>query len=147
MSLLTIALEKPTALTRSSKYTVFNGFVYLGLGVVLIFWPGAIQTIFREREFVGDEGGLFRVVGFAVLLIGYYLVIGGHSGSRQAAAASVLDRVILVPLVLLPIAISGVFPHFLFTVVIVDVSLAISTWILLRADITRQAVRPAGHAA
>lgn len=145
MSLISLVLEKPPILTTASKYTVFNGFVYVTLGVLLILWPGAIQTVFRERAFVGDEQGLMRVIGFVVLLIGYYLVIGGRSGSRQATAASVIDRITIVPLVLLPIAISGVFPHFLITVVIVDFCLAVSTWMLLRADTSAQSIRSAGH--
>lgn len=87
MSFITMALEKPSTLTKVSKYTAFNGFIYLGLGVVLILWPGVIQTLFRERAFVGEEQGLMRVIGLTVLLIGYYLLIGGRSGSRQATAA------------------------------------------------------------
>src|SRR5215468_9315805 len=110
MSLIRIALEKPPNLTPASKYTALNGFIYLGLGIGLIIWPGLIQTLFRERAFVGDEQGLMRVIGLVALLVGYYLVIGGRSGSRQATAASVIDRWTVVPLVLLPIAISGVFP-------------------------------------
>lgn len=147
MSLVTMALEKPTRLTTASKYTVFNGIVYLGLGVTLILWPGAIQTLFRERAFVGDEPGLFRALGMAVSLIGYYLVIGGRASSRQATAASVIDRLTVVPLVLLPLAIAGVFPRFMITVVIVDACLAISTWALLRAKSEPPAFRPAGRTA
>jgi threonine/homoserine efflux transporter RhtA len=146
MSLITIALEKPTNLTTASKYTVLNGFIYFGLGVALILWPGAIQTLFRERAFLGDEQGLFRALGMAVALIGYYLVIGGRAGSRQATAASVIDRLTIAPLVLLPLAIAGVFPRFLITVVIVDFCLASSTWALLRAETTPPSFRPASGA-
>ena len=146
MSLISLVLEKPPILTTASKYTVFNGVVYVSLGVLLILWPGAIQTVFRERVFIGDEQGLMRVIGLVVLLIGYYLVIGGRSGSRQATAASVIDRMTIVPLVLLPLATSGVFPRFLITVVIVDFCLAVTTWMFLRADTSAQSIRPAGHA-
>jgi hypothetical protein len=130
MSIFTIAFDKPTNLTTVSKYTVFNGFIYFGLGIALIVWPGAIQTLFRERAFIGDEQGLFRALGMAVAIIGYYLVVGGRAGSRQTAAASVIDRLTIVPLVLLPLAIAGVFPRFLITIVITDFCLAMSTWFL-----------------
>ena len=146
MSLISIAFERPPALTRASRYTAFNGLIYLGLGVGLIIWPGLIQTVFRERAFAADEQGLMRVIGMAVLLIGYYLVVGGRSGSRPATAASVIDRWTVVPLVLLPIAASGVFPRFLITVVIVDFCLATSTWMLLRAERARRPAQPAEHA-
>jgi hypothetical protein len=131
MSPIKIALEKPLNSTTASKYTVFNGFVYFGLGVLLILWPGAIQTLLGERPFVGDEQGLMRVIGMAVAIIGYYLLVGGRAGSRQTTAASVIDRLTIVPLVLLPLAITGVFPRLLVAIVIVDICLAISTWLLL----------------
>jgi hypothetical protein len=146
MSLISLALQKPAGLTTASKYTVVNGAIYFGLGLVLIIWPGLIQTLFRERAFVGDEQGLMRVIGLVTLLIGYYLVIGGRSGTRQTTAASVIDRLTVVPLVLMPIAVSGVFPRFLIAIVIADFCLATSTWMLLRADTTRRSSRPAGHA-
>ena len=146
MSLATMAWEKPTTLTTASKYTTINGLLYLGLGVALIFWPGLIQTLFRERAFTGDEQALFRVLGFAVAVIGYYLVIGGHSGSRPAAAASVFDRLFASPLVLLPLAMSGVFPRFLIFVVIADVSLAIGAWVILRTGARPTSFRPSGRA-
>ena len=132
MSPIKIALEKPAHLTTASKYTVFNGFVYFGLGVLLILWPGSVQQmLLGERAYVGDEQSLFRAMGMAVSIIGYYLLVGGHSGSRQTTAASVIDRLTIVPLVLLPLVMEGVFPRFFVAVVIVDVSLAISTWVIL----------------
>jgi hypothetical protein len=131
MSPIKIALEKPANLTAASKYTVFNGFVYFGLGVLLILWPGAIQTLLGERPFVGDEQGLMRVIGMAVAIIGYYLVVGGRAGSRQTTAASVIDRLTIVPLVLLPLAIAGVFPRLFVAILVVDTCLATSTWVLL----------------
>jgi len=131
MSPIKIALERPANLTTASKYTLFNGYVYFGLGVLLILWPGAVQTLLGERPFVGDEQGLMRVLGMAVAIIGYYLLVGGHSGSRQATAASVIDRLTIVPLVLLPLVIEGVFPRFFVAICIVDICLAISTWMIL----------------
>ena len=131
MSPIEIALEKPANLSTASKYTVFNGFVYIGLGVLLILWPGAIQTLLGERPFVGDEQGLIRVLGMAAAIIGYYLLVGGHSGSRQATAASVIDRLTLVPLVLIPLSIAGVFPRFLLAFLAVDICLSSGTWVLL----------------
>jgi hypothetical protein len=49
-----------------------------------------------------------------------------------AVVASVLDRWILVPAVLVPIAFSGVFPHVLLTFALLDASLALGAWVLLR---------------
>jgi len=47
----------------------------------------------------------------AVAVIGWLYLFGGRSGARQLVAASVFDRLTLVPVVLVPLAIGGVFPH------------------------------------
>ena len=125
-------LERPTTLSTGSKYAVMNGGIYLALGVLFIVWPGATQTLFRDRAFVGDEQGLIRVIGLTVIVIGWLYVFGGRTGGRQFAAASVVDRLIFVPVVLLPLAIAGVFPHLLVAFTILDMTLAVGAWVLLR---------------
>jgi hypothetical protein len=108
MSLIRDLLEKPSTLSSASKYTVVNGVIYLGLGALLIIWPGAVQTVFMEPPFVGHEGALVRVIGLTVLVIGWLYLFGGLSGSRQFIAAGVIDRLIFVPAVLVPLAVAGV---------------------------------------
>ncbi len=122
-------LEKPASLSTASKYAVMNGYIYLAIGALLIVWPGAVQTIFMDRPFVGDEGAIFRVTGMALAVIGWLYVFGGRSGARQFGPASILDRVVLVP-VLVPLAIAGVFPHTLAAMAILDPALAIGAWVL-----------------
>ena len=113
MSFINDLLEKPANLSTESKYAVMNGYVYLALGGLLIVWPGVVQTVFMDRPFVGDEGALFRVVGVCLAVIGWLYVFGGRSGAKQFGPASVLDRVVLVPVVLVPLAISGRFSTYL----------------------------------
>ena len=132
MSLMKALLEKPPALTTASKYTVLNGVIYLIVGTLLVVWPGITQTLFMDPAFVGHEEGLMRVIGLTVVVIGWLYVFGGRSGARQIVAASIIDRLVFVPLVLVPLAIAGVFPHLLITFAIFDASLAIGAWILLR---------------
>jgi hypothetical protein len=132
MSFMSDLLEMPASLTTASKYTAMNGFIYLGLGALFLLWPDAVQTIFRDEPFTGHEGALFRVIGLTVMVIGWLYLFGGRSGSRQVVAASVLDRWVLVPLVLVPIAIAGVFPHVLLAFALLDASLALGAWILRR---------------
>ncbi len=133
MSLIKDLLDKPPALSAASKYTVLNGFVYLGCGALLIAWPGVTQTIFMDRAFVGDEAALIRVMGMTVAVIGWLYLFGGRSGGRQVVAASVVDRLVLVPAVLVPLAIAGVFPHLLLAFAILDPLLGIGAWLLLGA--------------
>ena len=130
MSLIKALLEKPPSLTTASKYTVVNGFIYLAVGFLLIVWPGVTQTLFRDSAFVAHEEGLVRVIGLTVIVIGWLYVFGGRSGARQIIAASVIDRLIFVPAVLIPVAMAGVFPHLLLTFALLDALLAVGAWIL-----------------
>jgi hypothetical protein len=137
MSLIETLLEKPTNLPTASRYTVMNGVVYLSAGALLILWPGAVQAIFRDRAFVGDEQGLIRALGMAVVVIGWLYLFGGRAGGRQAVAASVIDRLTIVPLVLLPLAASGVFPHLFIFFALLDMGLGIGAWVLLRRELSQ----------
>ncbi len=133
VQLLADLMAKPASLSRPSRYTVMNGVIYLGAGALLILWPGATQTVFMDRAFVGDEAALVRVIGMTVAVIGWLYLFGGRSGARQIVAASVLDRLVLVPAVLVPLAIAGVFPHLLGTFAILDPALGIGAWALSAA--------------
>jgi hypothetical protein len=131
MSLIKDLLEKPRSLTRASKYTALNGVAYLAVGILLVAWPGATQTLFMDSAFAGHEEALMRVIGLTVAVIGWLYVFGGRSGARQFVAASIIDRLVFVPLVLIPLAIAGVFPHLFVTFAMLDAFLAIGAWALL----------------
>jgi len=125
---------KSRSLTAASKYTALNGIGYLVVGVILIFWPGVIQTVFREPAFVGHEQALMRVIGLTIVVIGWLYFFGGRSGARQFVTASVVDRLVFVPAVLVPLAIAGVFPHLFLTFAVLDAVLAIGAWALLARE-------------
>lgn len=132
MTLIRNLLESPSELRVSSRFTILNGVLYMGAGALLLIWPGAVQALLREREFVGDESALIRAIGMSVIVIGWLYFFGGRSGGRQVVAASVLDRIVLVPLVLLPLAVVyGVFPRLLLSLAILDPVLAVVAWYLL----------------
>ncbi|HEY1926154.1 MAG TPA: hypothetical protein VGG92_01700 [Caulobacteraceae bacterium] len=131
MSLVRDLLERPADLPLTSKYTVVGGLVYLAAGVLLLVWPGAAQTLFRDRAFVGHEEGLMRAMGMTVMVIGWFYLFGARTGARQFVAATVFDRGVLVPLVLLTLAFAGVFPHLFVAFAILDVALGLGAWWLL----------------
>ena len=131
MSLIKDLLERPFDQAITSKYTAMNGLIYLGFGALVLVWPGMVQTIFRDTAFVGNEAALIRVMGMTVIVIGWLYLFGGLSGGRRIVAASVLDRVVLVPLVLVPLAIAGVFPRFLMAFALLDPTLGIGAWLVL----------------
>ena len=130
MTFFSDLLAKPTHLSAASKYSVMNGLVYLALGALFITWPGSVQTIFLDAPFVGHEAALFRVIGLTIAVIGWLYLFGGRSGAVQFGPASVLDRVVLVPAVLVPLVLAGVFPHTLGAFAILDPALGIGAWVL-----------------
>ena len=131
MSLVENLLEKPSELSTASATTAMNGLVYLMTGVLFVVWPGVVQTFFRDAAFVGHESALIRMFGLTTVVIGWLYFFGGRSGARQPVAASVIDRLVFVPAVLLPLAIAGVFPHLLVTFVILEAAMALCAWVLL----------------
>lgn len=131
MSLVKDLLQKPSELSTASAYTVMNGLVYLMTGALFVVWPGVVQTLFRDAAFVGHESALIRMFGLTTVVIGWLYFFGGRSGARQPVAASVIDRLVFVPAVLLPLAIAGVFPHLLVTFVILEAAMALCAWVLL----------------
>jgi len=134
MSLIKDLRDKPSRLTVASKYTALNGIGYLVMGAILIVWPGVTQAFFREPAFAGHEQALMRVIGLTVAVIGWLYFFGGRSGARQFIAASVIDRLIFVPAVLIPLAIAAVFPRLFLTFTIIDALLAIGAWVLLARE-------------
>jgi hypothetical protein len=131
MSLLAALKESPAPLSQASRFTWMCGAFYMATGVLVLSWPGAAQTLMGDPDFVGHEAGLMRILGMTVLVIGWLYFFGGRSGGRQVVAATILDRIVLVPLVLVPTALAGVFPHTLLMFAVVDPALAVIAWLLL----------------
>ena len=139
MTLIGALKESPANLTAASKFTSACGLVYLASGAVLLLWPAAVQKLLLDPAFVGNEATLTRLLGMTVAVIGWLYIFGGRSGGRQVVAASILDRIVLVPLVLIPAAVNGVFPHTLLMFAVLDPALALVAWRLLSRDGSRQA--------
>ena len=123
-------LATPATPSTLSKYTMANGVMYLAIGILFIVWPGVTQTVFLDAAFVGHEEWLMRALGLTMVDVGWIYFFGGRSGARQFAACTVIDRLIFVPLVLVPMAVAGVFPHLFLTLAILDPVLAIGAWVL-----------------
>jgi hypothetical protein len=131
MSLLSDLTEAPAKLSAAAKFTSLCGLLYMASGLLLLAWPGAVQTLFVDPPFAGREEALVRVLGMVVAVIGWLYFFGGRTGGRQFVASTVLDRLVIVPIVLVPTAIAGVFPHVMLTFAVLDPALALIAWRLL----------------
>jgi hypothetical protein len=145
MSFIDTLLDK-SRLSHASRFQALNGIIYLGAGLGIIVWPGLIQVVFRDSNFTGHESGLFRALGLTIAVIGWHYYFGGRSGSKQVIAAGLIERLIYVPLVLLPLAFVGIFSHTFVAFTALDVGLAIRAAMLLRAERAHEPVRSLGNA-
>ena len=134
MSLMSDLRQRPAELSAASRFTSLCGLLYMGAGFLLLAWPEAMQTVFGDPSFSGQERAMARVVGMSVAIIGWLYFFGGRSGGRQIVAASVIDRLVLVPLVLVPLALSGAFTHTLLFFAVLDPALALVAWRLLASS-------------
>jgi hypothetical protein len=134
MSLIADLVEVPERRSPASRFTAASGVFYMAAGLLFLIWPGAIQAIFFDTDFVGREGALARLIGMLLAIIGWLYLFGGRSGARQFVAATIIDRIVVVPLVLVPTALAGVFPHVMITFAILDPSLALVSWYVRAAE-------------
>ena len=88
MSLLADLAEAPADLPTPSRFTALCGFFYAASGLVLLSWPGIVQTVFRDPAFVGREEALVRVIGMLIAIVGWFYFFGGRTGGRQFVAAT-----------------------------------------------------------
>ncbi len=130
MSLFRALLERRRLPGPLTTYVQGVACFYLAFGLSTLAWPGQMQVVFQARPFVGDEESLFRVLGMTVAVIGWMHLFAGRDASRPVIAASVIDR-LLVPAVLVPLALDGVFPVVLAIFAVLDPIFALVAWALL----------------
>jgi hypothetical protein len=114
----------------ASRFTSLSGLFYLGMGVAICAVPTLIPTVFFEPALVGREAGLVRLIGWMMAVVGCLLWVGGRTGARAFLLAGILAR-LAVPLVAIPLAIAGVFPHLLGVFAVLDPVTAVVTWRLM----------------
>jgi hypothetical protein len=146
MSLIDTLVKKPH-LSPASRFHALNGVIYFVAGLGLILWPGLVQVLLRDPGFTGHESALFRALGLTTAMLGWHYYFGGRTGGKQVIAASLIERLIFVPLVLLPFVFASVFPHTFGAFTALDVGLAIGAWMLLRAEARCETIGSVGSTA
>ena len=122
--------EKSPSRSTASRLTAVSGLFYLGMGLTICAIPTLVPSLFVEPPFVGREDGLFRLIGWIMAVVGWFLWMGGRTGARSFVAASIVAR-LAVPLITIPLARSGVFPHMMYVFGLLDPASAVMTWRLL----------------
>lgn len=131
MSFFAALMKKPPA-TPLSTYTMWNGVLYMALGLSLFAWPGQAQLFFFADPFVGHEGGMLRLIGFVLVVVGWFYFMGGRTGATSFGLATVVDRM-LVPVFLLPLGLLGeVDVHLVVPFAVLDPVLGAGAWVIWR---------------
>jgi hypothetical protein len=128
--LIQALVEKSASPSTASRFTSLSGVFYLGMGLTICAAPSLVPLLFFEPTFIGREQGIFRLVGWIMGVVGWFLWIGGRTGARSFVAAGILAR-LAVPLLVIPLAVSGVFPHMMWVFGILDPLSALVTWRML----------------
>lgn len=129
MLLKALGEQSPTR-TTASRFTSISGLFYLGMGLTICTAPTLVPLLFLEPAFSGREAGLFRLVGWIMAVVGWFLWIGGRTGTRAFVAAGIVAR-LGVPVVAIPLAVSGVFPHMLWVFGLLDPLSGLVAWRLM----------------
>lgn len=129
-------------LTPLARYTQVNGFLYLALGLVVYAWPNVMGLV-GAGQLEGQEPALYRIVGLAIAIIGWFYVMGARTNRDSFGLATFADR-ILVPFFVLPLVFTGqVDPMLVLPVAILDPILGVGAFVLWK----RQADRRSGNRA
>lgn len=130
-------------LTPLARYTQANGVLYLALGLTIYAWPGMTGLV-GAGPLEGQEPALFKVIGMAIAIIGWFYVMGARTNRDSFGLATFADR-ILVPFFLLPLVLAGdVDPMLVLPVAILDPILGIGAFAIWKRQSGRGEVAHSG---
>lgn len=89
-----------------ARCIVANGALYMAVDALLYAAPQLAWQLLLMPPLAPDQVGQARVVGMAVLIIGWFHVIGGRTWAHAFALSTVVDR-LLVPAFLVPLYLTG----------------------------------------
>jgi hypothetical protein len=125
-----------TPATALSRYTHWNGIVYLLLGGTFYLAPGLVRRLLFMEPFAGHEEGYLRLLGVAVAVIGWFYVFAARARSEPLALATIADR-LAVPVLLLPLYFTGqVEAGLVFAFATLDPLLALGAYLIWRRHAT-----------
>jgi hypothetical protein len=115
-----------------SRYTFWNGVMYLALGGALYLAPDVVRQLLFMAPFAGHEEGYMRLLGVAVAIIGWFYVFGARTRADSFALSTVADRM-AVPVLLLPLYFTGQMPPGpIFAFALLDPLLGLGAYLIWR---------------
>lgn len=129
------AIAGPTLsepLSTTSKFLLAQGCMYSAIGLNALLAPDLFAKI-HMFEIEGDSAP-WRLLGMAVSVIGYFYIMSARINSRYFATTTVLDRVVLCPVMIVMGSYLGGPPLLCYVFAFVDALFAILTSMSIVAD-------------
>ncbi|MBA93761.1 MAG: hypothetical protein CMG47_01680 [Candidatus Marinimicrobia bacterium] len=125
--------------TTLIKYIEINSFLYMLIGLSFCFFPTLHSSLGIIPMVEGREIGFLQVIGFTLFLVGYFYYFGARTHKVSICLATVFDRLILVPLFLGFIVITGTLElGFALPFLILDPILALGALYCWQKDISNK---------
>lgn len=102
MSMIDVMRQPVAPPTALSRYTTFNGILYVLTGLTFMLWPYCLELVGHPPLTVASAGPI-RGVGISVIYIGSFYIWGARSRFVPISLASVVNRVFLGPVLILPL--------------------------------------------
>lgn len=113
------------------KYIEWNGILYIVLGMAFFVLPETIVSYGLLPMLQGNEKAYIMILGFTLLIIGYFYYFGARTHSTSFALSTVFDRIILVPVFLgIMVYVTSFDLEYVVPFLILDPSLAIGAWLI-----------------
>jgi hypothetical protein len=121
--------------TTLVKYIEINAFLYMLIGLSFCFFPTLHSSLGLIPMVQGREIGFLQVIGFTLFLVGYFYYFGARTHKVSICLATIFDRLILVPLFLGFIVITGTLEiSFVLPFLIIDPILALGALYFWKKD-------------
>ena len=135
----TLLSTPPGEADTLSRYTQANGMFYMALGLGIYAFPALAARGLLIDSLQGIEEGMLSVMGFLLVVVGWFYLMGGRTRAPSFALATVVDR-FLIPAFLLPLGFSGALPLAPMVIFsILDPALALGALLIWAAQRRRQA--------
>uniref|UniRef100_A0A7S4IAJ8 Uncharacterized protein n=1 Tax=Odontella aurita TaxID=265563 RepID=A0A7S4IAJ8_9STRA len=118
-------------LSKTSKFLMAQGCIYAVMGLNFLLVPELFAKLFMF-EITGDSAP-WRLLGMEVSVISYFYIMSARANSRYFATTTVLDRVVLCPVLVLATYV-GAPPLLCYSCAFLELLLAILTSMSISAD-------------
>jgi len=121
-------LQDAAKLSSTHHFLIYQGVLYAVLGSIMVLAPWIYNKAFLFPEpFTAEETALWRPIGLCLTLIGYFYIQGGRSNSYHFVTATIFDRLLIVPPVLVLLYYLGTPAELVVPFLVLDPLLALLT--------------------